>query len=172
MPDRVRQSELQKLQVEQQDLKKDIRRLIGVANSVVERYARSFEEIDFNRLALEELRSVMDEHFQENARWADRLSERMDRLERYTILVRATGGNHQTIEVEGKVAQEHIDQAIREELVNQQNLVEQYQKNIARTRMSIARYGETVPLMNELEEYEAKSGKSLEAIGRIRATLA
>lgn len=154
------------------DVFRQITRLIGVVNSVIERYARSFEEIDSTRLALEELRSVMDEHFQENARWADSLSERIDRLERYTILVRMTGGNHQTIEVEGKVAQEHIDRAIREELVYEQNLVEQYQKNIAKVRMSIARYGETIPLMNELEEYQTKSDKSMEAIGRIRATLA
>jgi uncharacterized protein Yka (UPF0111/DUF47 family) len=154
------------------DLVRQVSRLIGVSNSVLERYSRVSEEYDGNRLAVEEIRELIKEFVEESSRWADGLSVRIDRLERYVILVRMTGGNQQTIEVEGSVAKEHIDRALREELVNQQNIVAQYQKNIARVKMSIARYGETVPLMNELEEYERKSDKSNEAIARIRQSLA
>lgn len=149
-----------------------IRRFIGVARDILERYSRQSEEYESNRLAVEEIREFLKEFVEESSRWADGLAGRIDRLERYTILVRMVGSNQETIAIESSVSQAHIDQALREELVNQQNLTAQYQKNIAKVRMSIARYGETVPLMNELEEYEAKSDKSMEAINRIRATLA
>lgn len=151
---------------------KQMRHFVGTANALMERYARVVEEYESNRLANEEIRELLKELTEEMGRWADGLSGRMDRLERYTILVRMTGGNQQTVEVEGKVAKEHIDRALREELVNQQNLLAQYQKNISRVKMSIAKYGETVPLMNELEEYETKADRSNEAIARIRQSLA
>lgn len=149
-----------------------IRRQLAMSRDVLERFARLAEEHESSRLSTEEIRELIKELIEESSRWADGLSGRMDRLERYTILVRLTGGNQQTIEVEGKVAKEHIDRALREELVNQQNLLAQYQKNVAKVKMSIARYGETVPLMNELEEYETKLDKANEAIARIRQSLA
>lgn len=155
------------------DILRRMDRLIGTANAVMERYSRAMEEIESVKLALEEIRELLPEHFEESARWADNLSKKMDRLERYTILVRMVGGgNQETLQIEGSVSREHLDRALREELVNQQQLLQQYQKNVGRVKMSVARYGETVPLMNELEEYETKVDKANEAIARIRQSLA
>ena len=153
------------------DLVIQVRRLIGTVNAIIERYARAFEELDSIRLSLDEQREVQAEHVEESSRWADGLSGRIDRLERYTILVRVVGSNQETIQIEGSVSREHIERALREELVNQQNLMAQYQKNINKVKLSIARYGETTPLVNELEEHETKYQKSQEAIARIRESL-
>lgn len=154
------------------DVFRSINRLIGTANALMERNARLAEEYESNRLAIEEIRELFKEFIEESSRWADGLSGRIDRLERYAILVRMVGSNQETIAIESGVAKEHIDRALREELVNQQSILAQYQKNIAKVKMSIARYGETVPLMNELEEYETKFEKANEAIARIRQSLA
>ncbi len=153
------------------DILRRMDRLIGTANAVMERYSRAMEDLESNRLANEEIRELFKEFIEESGRWADGLSKRLDRLERYTILVRVVGSNQETLQVEGSVSREHIERALREELVNQQSLLAQYQKNINKVKLSVARYGETTPLMNELEEHETKFQKAQEAINRIRESL-
>lgn len=153
------------------DLVIQCQRLIGTVNAILERYVRAYEEIDNTRLSLEEIRELIKDLIDESGRFADGLSKKMDRLERYTILVRIVGSNQETTQIEGVVSREHIEQALREELVNQQNLMAQYQKNINKVRLSIAKYGETVPLTNELETYEIKLEKAQETINRIRESL-
>lgn len=148
-----------------------IRRFISLARDILERYARSAEELDGIRLSLEEQRELQAEHFEENARWADGLSKRMDRQERYVIL-KGMGGGRETIQIEQVVAREHIDRALREELVNQQELILQYQKNIDKVKLKIAKFGETVPLLNEIDDYQKQIDKAQESIARIRQSLA
>ena len=153
------------------DLVREVGKFIRVDSDLAQRYSRSMEEMDGIRLALEEQRELLSDHFQDNANWANELSRRIDRLERYTILVRMFDGNAETIQVEAVVSREHIKRALREELTTQQELILQYQKNIDRVRLRIARYGETVPLMNELEDYQGQIEKSHEAMARIREQL-
>ena len=153
------------------DLVREVGKFIRVDSDLAQRYSRSMEEMDGIRLALEEQRELLSDHFQDNANWANELSRRIDRLERYTILVRMFGSNAETIQVEAVVSREHIKRALREELTTQQELILQYQKNIDRVRLRIAKYGETVPLMNELEDYQGQIEKSHEAMARIREQL-
>lgn len=155
-----------------------IRRFIGLARDILERYARTYEALEGLRLSLEESRELLTEHFEENARWADNLSARMDRQERYVILKgmassgHSVGGGRETIQVEQAVAHEHIDRALREELGVQQELIQQYQKNADKVKVKIAKFGDTVALMNELDDYQKQVDKSMEAISRIRQSLA
>lgn len=155
------------------DILRQVQRLIGTTNAIMERYSRAMEELDSLRLSLEEIRELLPEHFEESARWADGLSRKMDRLEQYVILkgIDPSGYGRQTLQIEATVAREHIDRALREELVNQQQIVLQYQKNANKVQLSIAKYGETVPLMNELEDYQTRIEKATEAIARIRESL-
>lgn len=153
------------------DVFRQINRFIGVANSVVERYSRVAEEYDSNRLAIEEIRELLKEFVEESSRWADGLSKRIDRLERYTIL-KGMGGGRETIQIEASVSREHIDRALREELVLQQELILQYQRNIDKVKIKIAKFGDTVALLNELEDYQKQIDKANEAIARIRQSLA
>lgn len=154
------------------DLIKRLDRFIALARDVLERYARLAEEYDSNRLSLEESRELLTEHFEENARWADNLSKRMDRQERYVILKGMGGGGRETIQIEQVVAREHIDRALREELVVQQELILQYQKNADKVKLKIAKFGDTVALLNELDDYQKQVDRANEAIARIRQSLA
>jgi len=153
------------------DLVREVGKFIRVDSDLAQRYSRSMEEMDGIRLALEEQRELLSDHFQDNANWANELSRRIDRLERYTILVRMFDGNAETIQVEAVVSREHIKRALREELTTQQELIIQYQKNIDRVRLRIAKYGETIPLLNELDDYQKQIQKSQEAMARIREQL-
>ena len=156
---------------------KQIRLFIAMARDILERYARTYEELEGIRLSLEEQRELQAEHFEENARWADSLSKRMDRQERYVILKgmattdHLVGGGRETIQIETIVAREHIDRALREELVTQQELILQYQKNIDKVKLKIAKFGDTVALVNEVDDYQKQIDKSQEAISRIRQNL-
>lgn len=152
-----------------EDLTIQVRRLIGTANALMERYARVAEELDAVRLALEELREILGDHFSENSRWADILSKRMDRVEQYTILSKI--GDSRAGEITQQVTGEHIRRTLREELGTQQELLQQYQKNIDRVKLKVAKYGETVPLMNEMDDYVREIAKVTEAIERIREAL-
>lgn len=151
----------------------ELRKLYSAFRSLLERFSRQSEEYDQNRLANEEIRELIKDLIDESGRFADGLSRRMDRIEQYVILkgMDPSGYGRQTLQIEAGVAREHIDRALREELVNQQQIVLQYQKNISRVKLSIAKYGETTPLVNELEEYEMKVEKATEAIARIRENL-
>ena len=152
------------------DVFRQIQRLVGIVNALLERYARAAEEIDSNHLALEEIRAVMDEHFKENARWADKLSKRMDRLEQYVILSRF-GNVAATLQVEAITSKEHIERSLAEDLVTQRELWSQYQKNINRVRDRIAKFGETTAMLNEVEGYEMEIVKIETRIERIRNAL-
>ena len=152
------------------DLVRQVSRLIGTTNSVLERYARLGEEYDSNRLANEELRELIKELIEESSRHADKLSERMDRIERYTILSKF-GNVSVTLEIESSVAKEHIERALSERLIEQQELAKQYQNNITIVQKRMARLGDTVASLNELEEYQSKLNRALEAMKRIREQL-
>jgi len=153
------------------DLVRQLNKLIGTANALMERYARLAEEYDSSHLANEEIRELLKELIIESGRWADGLSRRIDRLERYMILSRMVGSSQDTLQIESSVSKEHIERALREELVNQQQLVIQYQKNINIIKQRIAKFGESVVSLNELEEYQSKLDKALEAMERIREQL-
>lgn len=148
-----------------------IRRFIAMARDILERYARTYEALEGMRLSLEESRELLADHFDENSRWADGLSSRMDRLERYVIL-KGMGGGRETIQIETVVSREHIDRALREELVNQQELILQYQRNIDKVKLKIAKFGDTTALLNEQDDYQKQIDKANEAIARIRQSLA
>jgi len=164
-------TDLQRLIAIVTDLVREVGKFIRVDSDLAQRYSRSMEELDGIRLALEEQREILQDHFIENSHWANELSRRIDRLERYTILVRMFGGNAETIQVEAVVSREHIQRALREELTTQQELILQYQKNIDRVRLKVARYGETIPLMNELDDYQKQIEKAAESMSRIRESL-
>jgi len=153
------------------DLIRQVSRYLPISLNALERHNRAYEELDSIRLSLEEQRELLSDHFQENSRWADALSKRIDRLERYMILSRMVGGSQDTLQIESSVSKEHIERALREELVNQQQLVIQYQKNINIIKQRIAKSGESVISLNELEEYQSKLDKALEAMERIREQL-
>ena len=152
------------------DVVRQLNKVIGTANALMERYARLAEEYDSNRLANEELRELIKELIEESSRHADKLSERMDRIERYTILSKF-GNVSVTLEIESSVAKEHIERALSERLTEQQELTKQYQRNIIRVEKRIASFGETVSSLNELDEYQSKLNKALEAMERIREQL-
>ncbi len=152
------------------DLVIQVRRLVGTVNSVLERYSRAAEELDGIQLSLEELRAVMAEHFAENSRWADKLEKRMDRVEQYIILSKF-GNVQATLQLEGAVTKEHIERALGEELVSQRELWLQYQRNLDRVNIRIAKFGETTQLINEVDEYEKKMIKIEEATKRIGEAL-
>jgi chromosome segregation ATPase len=153
-----------------EDLTTNVRRLVGIVNSLLERFARGYEELDSNRLALEEIREHLGEYFEESSIWANGLSKRIDRLEQYIILSRM-GDAQQSGEITQQVKGEHIRRSLREELTTQQELLTQYHKNIDRVKIKIAKYGETTPLMNEIDDYQREIDKINEAIGRIRDAL-
>jgi len=153
------------------DLVKEVSKFIRVDNDLVERYSRSMEELDSIRLSNEELRELIKELVFESGKHADSTNKHLYRVEQYVILKGMMGIGRETLQVESDVAKEHIERALSERLVEQQGLVKQYQKNISIVNERIARYGETVPLLNELEEYQSKLDKALEAMKRIREQL-
>ena len=164
-------SDIDKLISAVNDLATQVRRLVGTANALMERFARTSEEMDGIRLAQEEQRELLRDHFQENTRWSDKLDRSLRELQRYVILIRATGGNQETLQIEAKFSKGQIEDALKEELVNQQSLIIQYQKNVNQVQQQIARYGETVPLVNELDEYQNKIKKAQKSMARIREKL-
>ncbi len=153
------------------DLVKEVSRFIRVDNDLAERYSRSMEELDSIRLSQEELRELIKELIVESSRQADSLNRRMDRQEQYVILKGMIGAGRETLQVESSVAHEHIERALSERLSEQQELAKQYQKNITKVNERIAKFGDTVASLNELEEYQGKLDKALEAIKRIREQL-
>ena len=165
-------SDIDKLIAAINDLTRQVRNLIVVTSSVLERHSRSMEELDSLRLAQEEQREHLRDHFQENTRWSDKLDRSLRELQRYIIMVKMTGGgNQETREIESKFSKQQIEDALKEELVQQQGLILQYQKNSIHVAGQIAKYGETVPLMNELSEYQDKIKKAQESMARIREQL-
>ena len=165
-------SDIDKLIAAINDLTRQVRNLIVVTSSVLERHSRSMEELDSLRLAQEEQREHLRDHFQENTRWSDKLDRSLRELQRYIIMVKMTGGgNQETRDIESKFSKQQIEDALKEELVQQQGLILQYQKNSIHVAGQIAKYGETVPLMNELSEYQDKIKKAQESMARIREQL-
>lgn len=153
------------------DLVRQVSRLIGTVNGVIERYARGYEELDNIRLALEEQRELIKDLIIESSRQADSTNKHLYRVEQYNILKGMFGIGRETLQIESEVSKEHIERALAERLVEQQKLAEQYQKNIYLTQEGIAKYGETVARLNELDEYQGKLNKALEAMKRIREQL-
>lgn len=168
MPDEVA---LNKLIALVTDLTKEVSKCIRTNNAVLDRYTRAAEEQESVRLALKEIRELLADHFEENALWADNLSGRMDRQERYVILTKMGIVNNETVEISSEISQEHIKRALRENLVTQRELWSRYQKNIDRVKDRIANFGETVSSLNEVEGYEKKLSDIEKAIERIQEKL-
>lgn len=153
------------------ELSKQIQRLIGTANALMERYARLAEEFDSNRLANEEIRELLKEFIEEAGRWANGLSKRIDRLEEFIILA-GMGKDRKAGEITQEVSGEHVERGLREQLTEQQKLLITYQRNLARVKQSIAETGyETIENANKVEDYQNKIDKISEAIERIRQAL-
>ncbi len=153
------------------DLVKEVSRFIRVDNDLAERYSRAMEELDSLRLSQEELRELIKELIVESSRHADSTNKHLYRVEQYVILKGMMGIGRETLQVESEVAKEHIERALSERLVEQQELAKQYQKNITKVNERIAKFGDTVASLNELDEYQGKLDKALEAIKRIREQL-
>jgi hypothetical protein len=94
----------------------------------------------------------------------------MERLEQYTILSKF-GNVSATLQIEASVSKEHIERALAEELVTQRELWSVYQHNLDRVNIQIAKFGETIARLNEVEEYEKKIIKITEVIERIMEQL-
>ena len=136
-----------------EDLVRQVRNLVIVTTSVVERYARSFEELDFIRLMLEEQRETIRDHFEEVGRQTDKMLDRMERIERLEILDR-TGNitSREAQRIKEDVASEAHQRALRRELAQQT-------KNLDNARNRAAKYGVLdVPtrIINEIESYEER----------------
>lgn len=153
------------------ELTREVRKLVIQTTALLERYSRVAEEIDGIRLMLEEAREIFRDHFAENAAWADVISKRLDRVERYVILTHMVGTNKETLDIENVTGQEHLGRALRADLVEQRKLYDRYQRNINKVRESVANFGETVARANELEGYEAELAKIDVRITRIRTAL-
>lgn len=156
-----------------QDLSRQVGRYLPISLDALERHNRAYEELDGLKLALEEMRELQSEHFQENARWADKLSKHNERLERYVILTKMTGmGNAAEIsEIEKIVGKEHVERVLREELVTQRNLWSQYQNNINFIELQNAKFGESITRLNELADAKKKLIEIENAIEEIRKVL-
>ncbi len=156
-----------------QDLSKQIQRLIGTANALMDRFARLGEEYDSSRLANEELRELLKELIVESSRHADSVNRRLDRVEEYVILVGMDkGDSRKAMEITQEVSSEHIERGLQEQLVEQQTLLLTYQRNLARVKQNIADMGyETVENANKLDTYQDKIDKINEVIARIRQAL-
>ena len=153
------------------DLVRQVSKYLPVSLGVLERHNRAYEELDSIRLALEELRELIKELIIESGRQADSTNKHLYRVEQYVILKGMMGAGRETIQVESEVAKEHIERALSERLTEQQELAKQYQKNITKVNERIAKFGDTVASLNELDEYQGKLDKALEAIKRIREQL-
>lgn len=156
-------------QSEVQDLTRQVARLIGTANSVLERYSRLAEEYDSTRLANEEVRAILRELVEEFGIWAGTLSKRIDRLEQYIILVRM---GQDTAQITQQVEGEHIRRKGREELAGYQEQLLTYHKNMDRVRLMIAKRGyPTIEESNQLDDWQLEVDRLTEAIDRMREAL-
>lgn len=153
------------------DVVRQLNKVIGTANALMERYARLAEEYDSNRLAIEEIRELIKELIVESSHQANSVNRRLDRQEEFIILV-GMGKDQKAGEITQEVSREHIDRSLQEELVEQQKLLMTYDRNIARVKQSIAEMGyETVENANKLDTYQSKVDKINESISRIREAL-
>lgn len=129
------------------------------------------DEIDGIRLMLEEARELLLEHFEENSRSNDKVSERLERLERLEILVRTGANPGETQDLRQEISMEHIKRALRKELVEQQKLYEQHSKNADRLKLRIAKF-DRLEDHNKLDDAEYEMARLGESIQRIRQELA
>lgn len=130
------------------DIQNQISRLIGTANSLMERYSRAMEEIDFIRLSLEELRELLSDYFSESGRNADRISERLQRLERLAILEKTHTNPRETQQIKSNISNDLRRDSLLATLA-------QEQRNLNHALERRAHYGFDVPtrLLNEIETY-------------------
>lgn len=133
------------------DLTNQITRLIAVANALMERNARSFEELDGVRLSLEEIRGILIDFFDEAGRKDDRIAERLERLERLLLLKQTRTNPEEAEQLEKSITLDLRHNSVQRELVQQM-------KNLQRANEKAARYGMNVPteLMNEMELYQER----------------
>ena len=152
------------------DLVRQVSRLIGTVNSVLERYARLAEEYDSNRLATEEIRELLKELIEEIGRSATQLGRDINRLEEYVILKGMGKGNSpKSVEITQEVSSEHLERSLRKRLADQQKLLRQYEDNITKVQLQIARMGyETIENANKLTEYQEGTERARTAIERLR----
>lgn len=131
------------------DLIVQIRRQIALSAAILERFARSYEELDGLRLGLEELRELLSDYFAESGRNADRIAERLERLERLAILEKVQ--TKETLEIKSEITDDLYRATLRHELIQQT-------KNLAYTREKAAKYGLDIPvkIQNELALFEER----------------
>lgn len=132
------------------DLTRQITRLIGTANALMERYADIAEEVRAIRIAQLADQGVTRDYFEEAGRRDDKLADRIERLERLEILDRT--GNIYSIEanqIRKEVKGEHLERALRQELA-------QHIKNLDYAKLKAARFGVNIPvdIINEIETYQ------------------
>lgn len=135
------------------DLTNQITRLIAVANALMERNARSFEELDGVRLSLEEIRGILIDFFDEAGRKDDRIAERLERLERLLLLKQARANSDEAERIEKSITLDLWRDSMQRELVQQM-------RNLQRVNERAARYGMNVPtdVINEIELYQERIG--------------
>lgn len=133
------------------DLTNQITRLIAVANALMERNARSFEELDGVRLSLEEIREILVDFFDEAGRKDDRIAERLERLERLLLLKQTQTNLEEARQIEKSITLDLRRDSMQRELIQQI-------KNLQRANERAARYGINIPtdLANEIEVYQER----------------
>jgi DNA repair ATPase RecN len=142
------------------DLIRQINKFVGVANSVMERYANVAEQVSGIQVQLLALEGALRDHFDEAGRRDNNLAKQVERLERLEILDRT--GNAYSIDaqqIRKEIKTEHTDNVLRQELAQQI-------KNLEYVRLKMAKFGVNIPvdLINEAEAYT-------EQIDRIRKEL-
>ena len=131
------------------DLFRQVTRIIGIANALMERYAHLAEEATSIQIAQLAQDGALRDWFEEAGREHDRISERLDRIELFLILQVANSKEQQARQITEEIRTEHAEVALRKELKQQMD-------NLAYARLKAARFGVNVPtdLINEIELYQ------------------
>lgn len=130
------------------DLTRQISRYIPISLEILERHNRGYEELDSLHLSLEELRELLSDYFSESSRNADKISERLSRLERLAILEKTSSNPTETQQIKAEISKDLRLSSLRTALV-------QEVQNLTHTLEKRAHYGIDVPvkILNEIQLY-------------------
>lgn len=153
------------------DLCRQVSRLIGTANALMERYSRAAEHLDSDRLALEEIRAILNELIEEIATARNSDAYWRKRIEQL-VISNWTGDTRRVEHITQQIIGEHLRDGLREQLVMCQNELLSYTHNIQRTKGRIAKQGyPTVEQENQLDDWQREVDRLTESIARIRQEL-
>ena len=155
-----------------EDDRRQLNKLIIVAQAILERYSRIAEEYDSVRLFNEALSENLNDLIGELSLWANRLSERLERIERLMVLDKTGLNPRETAVIKQNISDDLLDQQLREDLVQAQNELKIYQDNINRTNIRIAKQGQsTISQENDLMDWQIQLDKLQAKIKHMREAL-